>query len=129
MVSREKPKTIRLSRGGLVLRIGSTVERPDDRFVSRVRPRKPSGRDRVWSVRLLGEQAVARRESGRDPRGLARLVAGAPGRGETGIAASARRIPGGRDRGRGAVRLAPRRGPTLSFCRSGPGPIQFGTRR
>src|SRR3989442_10679989 len=128
MVSREKPKTIRLSQRGSVLRTGSIVERPDDRFVSRVRPRKLSGRDRVWSVRLLAEQAVARRESGRDPRGLARLVAGAPGRGETGIAASARRIRGGRDRGGGAVRLAPRRDPALSSCASGRGPIRSGRR-
>src|SRR2546425_861020 len=128
MVSREKPKTIRLSQRGSVLRTGSIVERPDDCFVSRVRPRKLSGRDRVWSVRLLAEQAVARRESGRDPRGLARPVAGTPGRGETGIAASARRIRGGRDRGRGAVRLAPRRDPALSSCASGRGPIRSGRR-
>src|SRR2546426_1013669 len=130
MVSLGEPKTIRLLEGGLVLRDGPIVERPDERFVPRLRALQRRRCDRMRSVRFRPEQSVAGRESGRHPRRLARPVEGADGRGETGTAAR----PGGarRRRGRrgGVVRLPPGRDPTIAIGGAARGPFCLrGSRR
>src|SRR5881409_2869018 len=58
MVSPGEPKTIRLLEGGLVLRDGSIVDRPDERFVPRVRALQRRRCDRVRSVRVRPQQNV-----------------------------------------------------------------------
>src|SRR2546427_5620893 len=125
MVSPGEPKTIRLLEGGLVLRDGSIVDRPDERFVPRVRALQRRRCDRVRSVRVRPQQNVPGGEGRRYPRGLARPVEGADGRGEAGTAARPGRARRRRGRRGEAVRLPPGRDPTVAFGGAAGGPFRL----
>src|SRR5881628_3234493 len=129
MVSPGEPKTIRLLEGGLVLRDGSIVDRPDERFVPRVRALQRRRCDRVRSVRVRPQQNVPGGEGRRYPRGLARPVEGADGRGEAGTAARPGRARRRRGRRGEPVRVPPVRDPTVASGGSPEGDGWISTRR